>query len=406
MALLNAGETARKHATTSATQDERARSWSRWTTFLSQIGLQHDTLLSSFTQPWPQNLLLSAFAQAIREGSFSRRPDAALVAGTVRTTIDYVAQTFRANNRPDPRMDATGKTAFILQQQFRGYKNTDRNARQQKALPACILRKLITRKTSVENIAVSQLATGAFFFAMRSCEYLQTNLAEDKRRTKILRVQDIRFFVKGRQIPHSNTNLALSDTVSITFEFQKSDERHETITMHRSGDSMLCPVRSWASIIQRILSYPGTDPSSTVNTIRVEDKLLKLSSSTMLLKLRSAVRALGEEKLGFKAEDIGTHSLRSGAAMALYLAGVATFTIMMIGRWPSDAFLRYIRKQVEQFSHNVFRRMIKNEDFFTTPDFALSVSRHDTRTPNDPFVFATRDRGTVVPFRERFALHH
>ena len=126
----------------------------------------------------------------------------------------------------------------------------------------------------------------------------------------------------------------------------------------------------------------------------------------MLQKLRSAARALGEEKLGLHPSDIGTHSLRSGAAMAMYLAGVPTFTIMMIGRWSSDAFLRYIRKQVEQFSHNVSCKMIRNESFFTTPDFNPVVSRHDTRTPNDPLVFATQNNGRVAPLRARFALHH
>eukprot|EP00978_Attheya_sp_CCMP212_P021308 scaffold62029_cov65-Attheya_sp.AAC.1 len=43
--------------------------------------------------------------------------------------------------------------------------------------------------------------------------------------------------------------------------------------------------------------------------------------------------------------DIGTHSIRSAAAMAMYLAGVPVFTIMLIGRWSRDAFLHYIRRQ-------------------------------------------------------------
>ena len=46
--------------------------------------------------------------------------------------------------------------------------------------------------------------------------------------------------------------------------------------------------------------------------------------------------------------------------MAMFLDEIPVYVIMMIGRWSSDAFLKYIRKQVEQSSHNVFRRMIKN----------------------------------------------
>ncbi|KAL7526419.1 hypothetical protein ACHAXR_001475 [Thalassiosira sp. AJA248-18] len=45
--------------------------------------------------------------------------------------------------------------------------------------------------------------------------------------------------------------------------------------------------------------------------------------------------------------------------MAIYLGECPVFTITMIGRWSSDVFLRYIRKQAEQFSHNVTRKMIK-----------------------------------------------
>ena len=44
--------------------------------------------------------------------------------------------------------------------------------------------------------------------------------------------------------------------------------------------------------------------------------------------------------------------------MEMYLAGVPVYTIMLIGRWSSDAFLRYIRKQVEQFSKHVAKQMI------------------------------------------------
>ena len=36
------------------------------------------------------------------------------------------------------------------------------------------------------------------------------------------------------------------------------------------------------------------------------------------------------------------------------------YLIMLMGRWSSNPFLCYIRKQVERFSHNVSAKMIKN----------------------------------------------
>ena len=294
--------------------------------------------------------------------------------------------------------------SYILQQQYRGYKNLDKNTKQQKALPLIVLREVAKNRSTVENIALGQLFIGAFFFAMRSCEYLRTTIAAEKKRTKTLCIRNLRFFLKGKQLDYSAANLPLADTITVTFEFQKSDERNESVTMFRSGDPTLCPVRAWAAIVRRILSYPGTNFDTPVNTIYIQGKLSSISSTTARSKLRSAARNLGEIKLGFKPEDIGTHSIRSGAAMAMYLDEVPTFSIMMIGRWSSDAFLRYIRKQVEQFSHNVSSRMLRNENFFTTPDFQPSTSRHDTRAPNDTRNFATRLYGGVAARREPFAI--
>jgi hypothetical protein len=56
--------------------------------------------------------------------------------------------------------------------------------------------------------------------------------------------------------------------------------------------------------------------------------------------------------------------------MAMYLAGVPVFTIMLIGRWSSDAFLCYIRRQVLHFSAGVSKRMVDNQEaLYTLPNF-------------------------------------
>ena len=298
LGLMFASEAARKQATTGSTQYERARSWRRWESFLATMEIKQDPFLNNFV-PWTRTLLFSAFAQAMREASYSGKSFTTLVEGTVRAAVDHVAQTFRSNNRPDPRNDDGGNLNWLLQQQYKGYKNLDKNTTQQKALPLIVLRHLYKRRNTVENLAIAQLCIGAICFAMRSCEYLQTNIPAEQRRTKTLQLRDLRFYKKGRIINHTDANLALADTVTITFEFQKSEERHESVTMHRSGDPVLCPVRAWASIARQVLSYPGTDETSTVNTIFLNDKLSTISSATVRTKLRSAVDEIGVDKLGF-----------------------------------------------------------------------------------------------------------
>jgi hypothetical protein len=63
--------------------------------------------------------------------------------------------------------------------------------------------------------------------------------------------------------------------------------------------------------------------------------------------------------------------------MGMYLAGIPVFTIMLLGRWSSDAFLRYIRKHVKEFNAGVSQKMITHEEFFTVP---LSTSASNDRS--------------------------
>jgi hypothetical protein len=127
-------------------------------------------------------------------------------------------------------------------------------------------------------------------------------------------------------------------------------DRLEQISSHH----IRCLPRSvlqWACLVNRIWSYEGVTRDTLVCTFRrIGGRLDTIASSQVLMRLRAAATAIGSARLGFEPKEIGTHSLCLGAAMEMYLVGVPVYTIMLIGRWSSDAFLCYIRKQVEQFS--------------------------------------------------------
>jgi hypothetical protein len=72
--------------------------------------------------------------------------------------------------------------------------------------------------------------------------------------------------MESKKYNHSHHDLHLADTISITFIFQKNDEWDATVTQHWTFDHKLCPVKCWAAIVKRILSYPDTGPSMPVNT--------------------------------------------------------------------------------------------------------------------------------------------
>jgi hypothetical protein len=217
--------------------------------------------------------------------------------------------------------------------------------------------------------APAGLAIGAFFFAMRSCEYVHVT---GTRRTKPLQLQNLRFFQNNRVMSLDDPDLCSATALSITFGFQKTDVRNETVHQHVTEHPILCPVLRWAAIVQRILDYPGCDENSLVSMVLTNDQRKLVTSAFLATQLQAAAKRIGEDVLGYSHLDIGTHSIQSGGAMAMYLvAGVPVFVIMLTGRWSFDAFLRYIRRQVLQFSAGVSKRMIstKSQDFFTLPDF-------------------------------------
>ena len=72
---------------------------------------------------------------------------------------------------------------------------------------------------------------------------------------------------------------------------------------------------------------------------------------------------MGEYNLVFNEKDIGLHSIRSGGAMAMFLSGISKIIIQRVGRWSSEAFLEYIREQVESFTFGVSQKMLKFEHF-------------------------------------------
>ncbi len=226
-----------------------------------------------------------------------------------------------------------------------------------------------------------QLFTGAFFFAMRSCEYLKVS---GTRRTKLLTLKNIRFFKGRRELKHSDKSLHSADTVSITFEFQKKDTRNDTVTHYRSGHKSICPVLVWANIVQRIRAYPSSTDITPVNTFIDKNKnIYRITGTQLLHQIRLAAAALGKDVLGFSPNELGLHSARSGAAMAMFLAGVPVYTIMLLGRWSSDAFLRYIRKQVKEFSKGISKKMLTNEEFFTIPSLPtddIQLNNHSLKT--------------------------
>jgi hypothetical protein len=277
----------------------------------------------------------------MREARFSRSSHVRLAKGSISSAISHVCQTFRKHGRPNPSLDNYSKTGFLLQQELRAFKKADPAEKHQKAIPMSVISALAKQQLSKLDQAIIQLTGLGMLFAFRSCEYLKTLHAEQLQ-TEQLCMRNISFFKNGNIIPHAHPDLEFVDCVSITFECQKQEDKHNTITQESSGDLVLCAMRFAAGPVRCIWSYKGTDSNTRVSAYISNGVVDHVASAQVINALRDVVESIGETQLGIAKHKIGTHSIRSVAAMAMYIGECPVYMIMLLGCWSSDAFLRYI----------------------------------------------------------------
>ena len=209
--------------------------------------------------------------------------------------------------------------------QLRGYSLADPEPTQQQALPAAVVEELA--KATESHRAIGQLVVGAFFFATCSCKYSE---ASGSPRTKTLRIGDIIFRLGGEPIRSvDKAVLASANTASVTYRTQKNGQHGEQGWAGRIGVAHIGvqprqgPLGGSGGGTIEPCGDGQNGNAARATTITAGEVLVHL--------LRAAAIQYGEAWLGFPVTHIETHSLRAGAAMAMFLAGVLVETIQLIG---------------------------------------------------------------------------
>ena len=259
---------------------------------------------------------------------------------------------------------------MFLTRQLKTYFDEDPATQHEKCLPISVFQTIWRSPILHIHKVYRELICGALYFACHSCEYTKT---EGKRKTKLLTICNIRFFHNKKEIPKTGKKRYLilyATAVTITFVKTKTNEKDTPITQHRSGTDV-CPVLAWGSLVHRIMSYRGAHLNLPVNTYKQTNhaQFYFITQKEILQHIRSTVLSIGKNKLGFSPHEVGTHSIRSSFAMQLYLQKVSVYTIKLQGRWKSDCFLLYIRKQVMEFGKDISNKIAHaKEDFYTIPN--------------------------------------
>ena len=133
------------------------------------------------------------------------------------------------------------------------------------------------------------------------------------------------------------------------------------------GDPDLCPVVHLARAVKRVRKFvPDANKKTPLCTVSIKGRKSNFITQEFTLRLLkdTCEEWGGAEKFGFSKDEIGNKSIRSGAAMALFLRNHSSDKIMILGRWKSKAWLEYIRPQVLQLIDLVSEDMVSFENFY------------------------------------------
>ena len=137
-------------------------------------------------------------------------------------------------------------------------------------------------------------------------------------------------------------------------------------TQGRTLDPALCPVQAWARAYIRVMTlFPHNTLTTPISALRDHDgHTVHITASKVTQLLQSTCRAAGGySRFGIHPHSLGTRSIRSGAAMALFLNNHSADKIQLLGRWRSNAFLRYIRPQALEWTDAMARDMAQTREF-------------------------------------------
>jgi hypothetical protein len=363
---INRAAHAKSEGVATSTIQKQIGNWHKWEKFVKRAGYK-DVFLGQLDRP-VKNWIVASFAIAIRNNEYGKTTKRQLRGDTVSTAINDVGATFRENGYVEPQQEIGGKQSIIIKRIIESFRKSDPPPIQQYALPLSVFRRINTDTETKLDSAISQLIIGALFFGMRSCEYLKIDENEvNDRLTKVLRLRNLVFRYKGQIRSPVATNQL--DSISITFENQKNGEKMETVTQLASeGD--ICPVKAWREIYTRIWSYKNSNINTPVYAFEYNSKLYAIQSEKVRTKLRDTVMQMHPRRLGItNINQVGTRSIRVSFAMLLHLNRVKDTIIMQLGRWKSDACLKYIRKQVSSYGTGISTTMLgtSGNDFFMIP---------------------------------------
>lgn len=208
------------------------------------------------------------------------------------------------------------------------------------------------REFGPRNLAVLWAAfTTGWFFLLRVSEYLARNEWDER----TLRGIDIDFRQDNVSVDPWN-----AEEVVVMLKQTKTDQLgFGTVRNHFLTNDVLCPVKALAEVFRQFPErWRGSE--SSLPLFRMEGGE-PIQRSDIQQLLRNAAIATGLDP-----DRIGTHSLRSGGATAMYHVCPDVQKLRRYGRWNSDSFHLYLWESHEQ-ARGLAQQMAQDDSTLRAP---------------------------------------
>ena len=313
------------------------------------------------------------FGGRLRKGRRGR----AVSTGTVRAGLGGVGTTIALDTGRQPLQQLDGKHYIKpIQHMLAGFGNFDPAVEKKLAchpdLPAFAVEWGNRKGTTPFQQAVGDLIVIAFYYLLRIGEYTAKTRRKSRTRTRQFRVMDVTFFVRDDDgylvalaVDASAKDIMRAEAATLRISNQKNG--HAGACVHhtaRKGETWACPVRALG---RRVLHVRRHSKSGKAFLCSYWDDIGRgnVTDDNVRYAVKVAAASLKYPERGIPIARVDTHSLRSGGACALKIAGYRDTVIQKMGRWKADskAWLEYIQQQLSTFSAGMADAMGRVERF-------------------------------------------
>ena len=310
--------------------------------------------------------LLVAYGRYVRDGNLPPHKHK-VRAKTVEMAFQAISTTLTLDGKPSPVETQEGKYEKAISQLLEGYRREDPPPEPKLAVPVSVPNMMYVQglSGSEKDRCVGDFGLIAFYYLLRVGEYTHHKQSE-RRRTVQFRLKDVILWHHNTRLDPSLPTkdlLRLCTAATLNISNQKNGHRAQTIHQEALFDT-LCPVRALIRRMKHIMRNT-TNPETMLGSYFEKGQKMKSITGTLITAaVRRAAKTLHLDNQGFGINNnISSHSLRAGGAMALHLTGADVNTIKKMGRWSSDTFLMYIHEQISHFSKGLSRQMAQHIPF-------------------------------------------